>query len=162
MAGTDRLRVRDELELRFPSDPRHIAAARAFVEQAALLAGLGEHDTARIVLATGEAIANVIRHCYGGRCDRDIRLTARIFADRLELHLQDYGRKVDPGELHSHGPDDGSIHPGGLGLHIIREVMDEVDLSFISGTGNCLTMVKFLDDAAGAGGAREAERGSQP
>jgi len=148
MAGPGGSRGSDELELRFPSDPRYVATARAFVEQAARTAGLAEQDAARIVLAIGEAVSNVIRHCYEGRSDWDILLTVVIRPDRLELHLQDFGRRVRPEELHSEEPSSTEVRPGGLGLHIIHEVMDEVDLSFISGTGNRLTMVKFLEETA--------------
>jgi len=156
----------DELELRFPSDPKYVATARAFVEQAVRSAGLGEQGAARIVLAVGEAVSNVIRHCYEGRCDWDIILTVVIKPDRLELHLQDYGRRVSPEELRSRELSTEEVRPGGLGLHIIREVMDEVDLSFVSGTGNRLTMVKFLDEpapsvAAAVDGEAEAGVGTE-
>ncbi len=143
--AADRPGGRGDFELRFPSDPKYIAVARAVVEQAALAAGLDDKGTHRIVLGLGEAISNVIRHCYGGRCDRELLLRVKIEPDRLEIQLQDYGREVLPEELHERYRD--ISRPGGLGLHIMHEVMDEIDLTFINGTGNCLTMVKFLTGA---------------
>jgi anti-sigma regulatory factor (Ser/Thr protein kinase) len=153
MAGGARSKEAQVLELRFPSNPKFVAAARAFVEQAGLAAGLAEADAARVVLAVGEAVSNVIRHCYEGACEQDILLGVVIRPDRLELNLQDYGRRVRPEELRSREPTGEEVRPGGLGLHIIREVMDQVDLSFVSGTGNRLTMVKFLSPAAGGAAA---------
>ena len=146
--GRGRERSDPDLELRLPSDPRFLAVARAFVEQAAVAAGVDEKTANRIVLCVGEAVSNVIRHCYGGRCDWDMTLRVVMRPDRFELHLQDFGRKVEPGELRGRRP--GEVRPGGLGLEIIREVMDEVDLSFVDGTGNRLTMIKFLG-GSGAG-----------
>ncbi len=115
------------------------------VEQAALAAGLDDKGAHRIVLGLGEAISNVIRHCYGGRCDRELLLRVMIEPRRFEIQLQDFGREVLPEELHERYRD--VSRPGGLGLHIMHEVMDEIDLTFINGTGNRLTMVKFLDVA---------------
>jgi len=35
---------------------------------------------------------------------------------------------------------------GGLGLHLMRQLMDEVRYEFNTESGNCLTLVKVLSD----------------
>ena len=56
--------------------------------------------------------------------------------------IEDLASQVDPADIQSRDLDD--IRPGGLGVHIIREVMDEVTWERRSPKGMRLTMIKRL------------------
>jgi anti-sigma regulatory factor (Ser/Thr protein kinase) len=100
-----------------------------------------DQQTARdVVLAVSEAVSNIISHCYRGRCD-PITLRCLLHADRLEIRVRDFGPKPDPATLK--GRDLADIRPGGLGIHIMRQTMDEVEYDLSMASGTELRMVKF-------------------
>lgn len=131
------------LELR--SDPRYLCAARGLVD--ALAARLGFSDTAccQIALALDEALANVMRHGYERQTDRPIwvyiwPLQHEQSAPELRIVIEDEARQVDPSSIKGRALED--VRPGGLGVHIIREVMDEVSYEQRPERGMRLTLVK--------------------
>jgi len=132
----------DSIHLSVPSDPACMAIVRAVVEKVAGAAGFSEEETGQIVLAVDEACANVIRHQYEGRRDQRIELDARLDARRgcLEFLLRDYGPVRDPALFR--GRELAEVRPGGLGLHIIRKVMDEVEFTPAQGGGMQLRLCK--------------------
>ena len=58
------------------------------------------------------------------------------------MRLRDYGTKCDPDCIKGRDLDD--VRPGGLGVHIIREIMDEVTYDTGHEVGTELKMTKFL------------------
>ncbi len=133
------------LKLEWPSDPQLLGVVRSTVEQLARVAGFAEKESRSITLAVDEAITNIIRHAYEGRNDQDIELLCRSYLNRLEFLLSDHGRSVDPSELRGRAL--GEVRPGGLGTHIIAQVMDEVRYEPLPGR-NQLLLVKYLRQEA--------------
>lgn len=132
--------------IRITSDTCHLATIRALVSQAAEFAGFGEPQTSHIALAVDEALANVIRHGYenqpGQPIDVLIEQLTRGDDCALQITITDRGRHVDPQAIMPRELDD--VRPGGLGTHIIRNVMDEVEYALRQPTGMMLRMVKLL------------------
>lgn len=115
--------------------------ARSVVGQAASLCGFEEDEAQFIILAVDEACANVIRHAYGGRADGQITLRCSLKEDRVEFVLLDHGRPAAADSLRPRSLDE--VRPGGLGLHLIQSLMDEVH--YESGQqGNRLFLAKLL------------------
>lgn len=138
-----------EIELRISSNPEYLRVVRQAVRQVALVVGFAEKTREMIALAVEEALTNVIRHSYGGPCDEHIviKLARRIDNDpegrvALEVTVRDFGRKVDPETIE--GRDLDHIRPGGLGVHLIKSAMDEVEYRIAEGKGMVLQMKKFL------------------
>jgi anti-sigma regulatory factor (Ser/Thr protein kinase) len=65
----------------------------------------------------------------------------------IEIVLRDSGVQADPAKMKGRPLDE--IRPGGLGLHFMRESMDEVEFSRKKGK-NQLRLVKYLAPAAPA------------
>ena len=102
-------------------------------------------DKNKIILAVDEAVANVVEHAYGGGRG-DIDLVFDVDRERLEITIRDNGNKFNPQEIPT--PD---IHKhisaglkGGLGMFLMRKIMDEVRYSLDSTYVNELVMVKFF------------------
>lgn len=121
------------IRLALPSHPRILSVVRSTVQQLAAVTGFSEDECRGIVLAVDEALANVIRHAYQNRHDEEIEITCRRLRgeggpadapDGLEFVLVDRGSPADPAALKGRELED--VRPGGLGLHFIREIMDEV------------------------------------
>ena len=132
-------------DIRIPSDPAKLCVVREAVRRSTQEAGFEDPDAEQIVLAVDEALANVIKHGYGGRHDQpiDIRIEYAAEPGRIGLRfvIRDFGRTVDPRTIRGRDLDD--VRPGGLGVHIMRTVMDEVRYAAAEGGGTRLDMLKW-------------------
>ncbi|MCP4407252.1 MAG: ATP-binding protein [Gammaproteobacteria bacterium] len=130
-------------EMRFQACPEQLQEVRRLVRAISEKKGCDADLIDGIVLAVDEASANVIKHGYEMKNAGDIIL--EIFYSRGELvfRLTDYAKPVDLKGLQSRKLDD--IRPGGLGIHLIRAIMDEYGyLKSPRGVGNVLEMRKKI------------------
>jgi anti-sigma regulatory factor (Ser/Thr protein kinase) len=127
------------LELNIVSDPANLRPVRLAVEQYARANGMGPIDSDSVGLVVNEAIANVIRHQYGGDRGRPIQVLAEDAGGALRISIRDWGQPFDPEKLPRKAPD--PSRPGGLGLLCMRNLMDEVTYTRLS-DGMLLTLVK--------------------
>ena len=124
-----------------PSDPRYLPVVRGAVAALAEAMGWDEAECRAITLAIDEALTNIIRHAYHERADGLIELECREDADGLEITLLDRGESPDRSKICA--KEIGRAEPGGLGTHIIREVMDRVSYE-VSPEGNRFSAHKYL------------------
>lgn len=125
------------------SDPENLRLVRRMVNETLCALGFAEDERQRIVLAVDEAVANVIRHAYGGCCDGRVELSLWLDPGQLRFELRDYAEPVDASRIRPR--DLAECRPGGLGINLIDSVMDEWRFSQPDeGRGNRLTMVKKL------------------
>jgi anti-sigma regulatory factor (Ser/Thr protein kinase) len=96
----------------------------------------------QLVLAVDEACMNIIQHAYGEGCHGEIRLHLALQPDRFTIELEDDAPRVDLTTVKSRALDD--VRPGGLGVHFIREIMDEMVFLPCAESGNRLRLVKHL------------------
>jgi anti-sigma regulatory factor (Ser/Thr protein kinase) len=141
------------IELSVPSDAKELPNVRDAVRGWTTAQGWDEHDIADLVLAVDEALTNVIRHGYGGAAGKPIELSLREVRDGagragVEIVVRDYGRQVPLDRICGRDLDD--LRPGGLGVHIIRNVMESAEYSHAKGGGMRLVMRKFPRPAPGA------------
>jgi sigma-B regulation protein RsbU (phosphoserine phosphatase) len=128
----------------FPARASELQAAREFVSKSCAECGCSKSTTTDLVIAVGEAIQNVVRHAY-----KDVEIgeaTLEIVCKNgiIEFQLLDSAPTVDPEKLKPEWPEEPG--PGGLGICIIHDIMDEVEhLPAPSGQGNLLRMVKFIE-----------------
>jgi anti-sigma regulatory factor (Ser/Thr protein kinase) len=106
------------------SQPRYLPVVRAAVGQLAAMVGWNESDSRAITLAVDEALSNVIRHAYHSRADGRVELQCHVAGDELEFRIRDTGDAPDLARICAR--DVGCDKIGGLGTHIIRDVMDSV------------------------------------
>ena len=92
---------------------------RAFLEKC----DFHECGAELLVLGLDEACTNIIRHAYGHN-GKPVRLEMERLRDRVRFVLRDYGRSCDPKHIRSRDLKD--VRPGGVGVHIIRQVFDHV------------------------------------
>jgi len=131
-----------------PSETRFLPVVRAAVHELGRAYGFGETDCRMLALAVDEALANVIRHAYGGDPAGEVEVQCLARPDRLEFMLLDEGTPPDPSRLMA--PVD-LMASGGRGTHIIRAVMDEVSYERAP-RGNRLRLSKRLPATHGATG----------
>lgn len=134
------------LVLKLHSQPLLLSAARGMVSAYAQRLGFNEIQCGQIALAVDEAICNIINHGYERRDDGPIWVKVWQIDEGIRIVLEDLARQVDPSTIRSRDLDE--IRPGGLGVHLIREVMDEAVYERREPQGMRLTLVKRLADDA--------------
>ncbi len=128
---------------RFPAIPEQLKSIREAVREAGLRAGCTSACVQDIVIAVDEACQNIIRHAYGAIAGGEIVLEIEVEGDHLVLWLTDFAPKVDESKVKSRDLDD--VRPGGLGVHLIREIMDECGFAHSeSEMGNVFRMTKRI------------------
>jgi serine/threonine-protein kinase RsbW len=130
------------IEIRLTSDPRWLQVLRAAVGQVGHLAGLDPAAVDHLKLAVDEACANIIVHGYGGQRGQPIVATLRLYPDRVEIRLRDFGRAVPPDSIRPKTPD--ASRPGGLGVYLMHRCVDQVVYREADGPGMELVIVKRL------------------
>lgn len=114
---------------------------RSLLEQA----GFDERGTQDILLSIDEVLTNVIRHGsrgLGPGAGKDkISISFSDNGDRAEILIEDRGPSFDPRRVPN--PQLPSETPGGLGIYLIRSLMDEMDYEPLVPQGNRLRLVKY-------------------
>jgi len=132
-----------------PAEAGRLQELRSLTRAAAEALGFAAPALEDLVLAVNEACMNVIQHGYGGS-PGFLELQILPLDAGIEVRLRD---RAPPVSLEAWRPRDlQDLRPGGLGVHFIRGIMDEVAyLPPPGGIGNLLCMKKY--HAAGEGGA---------
>ncbi|MEW6356818.1 MAG: ATP-binding protein [Planctomycetota bacterium] len=127
------------VSMTIPASPEYVRVVREIVGEAAGLAGLRRKEGKDLALAVAEGCANVIQHCYGGQ---EGKITVRCLVGRseLEVRIRDFGRKPDPATIRSR--DLADIRPGGLGVFLMQNLVDDVRYNFTHPIGTELILKK--------------------
>lgn len=130
--------------LRFPARSYQLREIRCIVESAMRQLGCEEEEINAIVLAINEACMNIIQHAYGENHGGEIILEIFKGASEVLFRITDFAKPVDSCLIKSRSL--AEIRPGGLGVHIIQEVMDSVEFKLPdNGIGNILEMRKKIN-----------------
>jgi anti-sigma regulatory factor (Ser/Thr protein kinase) len=137
--------VSDVVEMRFANDLAGLAQMAERVEGFGAAQGLPANVVNALNVVLDEAVSNAINHGYDPGVRGEIAVRLRRAADGVLLEVEDDGRPFDPLQT---PPPDLSLplerRPiGGLGVHLIRNLMDEVSYARVGGR-NVLKMVKHL------------------
>jgi serine/threonine-protein kinase RsbW len=113
-----------------------------FVESACEAAAINPDLRFDLTLALEEAASNVIEHGYKGK-GGDLAVRVLVTGPDLIFEVRDHAKPFKPGKV---GRPDETVpledRPlGGLGLHLIHQLMDEVRYETLP-DGNLLTMTK--------------------
>ena len=144
--------MEDYIELKVPSNPKMMRLVRRNVTAASELVGFNDKDVKAITLAVDEGCTNIIRHCYKSVPNGIIIVRIRMYSNRIEIVLKDFGDEVDLKRLEKCRKevlvkleDPESVSPGGLGVMLIHSVMDKVQYKTSQELGTVLRLIKYLD-----------------
>jgi serine/threonine-protein kinase RsbW len=139
--------------LRVAAELANLGRVRSFIEETAAALGVAPGAASDIVLATDEAVTNVIVHGYQGR-GGVIDLVAGRNADGAFVRMRDDAPPFDPTTVPE--PELGlpldERRPGGLGIYLIRQVVDVVTYRALPGGGNELILQRRLHKEAASHG----------
>lgn len=133
-------------EMRIANEPHELARVRTEVADAIRAGGFAETFTNRILIAVDEAVTNIIEHGYEGTATGKghIDIVMEVDPDTFTISIIDQGETFDPRsmtdvDIERHVA---AGRSGGLGVFLIRKIMDVVDYHHETGRHNRLTMVK--------------------
>ena len=132
-------------ELEVDNRLENLSVISDFIGKAMRQIGAKEKSIAEVQLAVDEACSNIILHAYSGR-KGIVKLALELMGGDLIVTIKDRGKPFDPASVPP--PDlEADLNErkiGGLGMYLMRKVMDEVSYTFDAEEGNRLTMRKHL------------------
>lgn len=125
------------VELRIPSKAEWVAVARLAVAAVANRLNFSIEDIEDVKLAVAEACTNCIQHAHGSD---QIEITCETESDSLTVRVRDYGQGTRPEPVASRNAEEPRV--GGLGVFLIRSLMDSVEYDVHPERGTNLVMTK--------------------
>jgi serine/threonine-protein kinase RsbW len=133
------------VRLTIPAKAEYITLVRLALSGLSQLRPLSDETLGDLKLAVTEACSNSVRHAYRDGRQGAVQVIYELHADRLVVEVRDEGQGFTTGD--ELPMTDGSLNEGGLGIAIIRELADELELGpGVSGKGSRLRFVKFIQD----------------
>jgi serine/threonine-protein kinase RsbW len=129
-----------------PTRTEELHRIRMIVEEHAVRFGFDRETAFRMALAVDEACTNIIKHSYAGNPGQTFEVEIGTIGDRFIIVLTDHGKSFDPGKLPRLDMKRyfEQCLRGGLGVHIIKLVMDDVVYNVTTNHTNQLRLIKHL------------------
>lgn len=135
-------------KITFDANFDNLDEIREFVGEAAQQVGFSDREIYAIQLAADEASSNIIEHAYTGMQGGKIEIECNVFEGGIKIVMRDQGKSFNPSSVPEPNvnADLSDRKIGGLGMYLMRKLMDEVSYESSAETGNILTMVKRLGE----------------
>jgi serine/threonine-protein kinase RsbW len=143
------------------SSTENLATVREFMAEHVQRSKLPKPECGKVILAVDEACANIIKHSYHENAEGQLQVTVAYDDICFEIVIRDAGVEFDPNavkevDIMEH------VKQGrktGLGIFLMRQIMDEVEYTFRDGESNRLRLVKYMkspkeNPSAGTPGAK--------
>lgn len=133
----------EPIHLSIISHPENLKKIRKVMKDVLSKTSLSKKDSGCVILAVDEACSNIIKHSYKNDYNQKIDLTIILKTNLLTISILDNGIRFNKNSIETRDIDE--IKPGGLGIYIINQVMDQVEYARTSEGFNKLKMVKKFD-----------------
>lgn len=132
--------------LKIPSVTENLHLIRDFTIKIARQAGFNDEKQEQIALAVDEACTNVIKHAHNFNARRLIDILIAIDEEKIKITITDKGRgfnikAIEDPDLKKYAQE--SRH-GGLGIYLIKTLMDDVQYEFKPGSKNQVQLTKYI------------------
>jgi sigma-B regulation protein RsbU (phosphoserine phosphatase) len=135
------------LDLSLANRLEEIARANSAFSEFAEVEGVAASVRRSVNLVLDELLSNVISYAFADDARHEIEVGFELSSDRLSLTISDDGIPFNP--FAGSPPDTGlsmeEREIGGLGIHLVRKMMDEVSYNRRTDR-NVVILVKYLDD----------------
>lgn len=129
----------DSISLEIPSRAEYVSVSRLTLVSIANRLGFDIDDIEDMKVAISEACTNAIIH---GNDDSLLNIKFNILKDGLEIVVKDKGKGFSLDSLKEPNLDE--LNEGGLGIFIIKSLMDKVSMKSLENEGTQIKMSKFL------------------
>ena len=132
------------VRLTIPAKAEYISLVRLALSGISQSRELPDETLGDLKLAVTEACSNSVRHAYGDEREGSVQVIYELHPDRLVVEVLDEGEGFTAADEQPVVEGD-ALTEGGLGIAIIRELADELELGpRDGGQGSRLRLVKFI------------------
>ncbi|MCI0494517.1 ATP-binding protein [candidate division KSB1 bacterium] len=133
-------------QLKIPSITDNLELIRMIVSTVAEKVGFNPDDVSKIELAVDEACANVIKHAYSKDQLQPIDLVIEIDYKKMAIVVTDHGKGFDFTKMPQTDVKEylAEMRVGGLGIYLMKALMDEVEFNSQPGMKTQVKMVKYF------------------
>lgn len=132
------------VRLTIPAKAEYISLVRLALSGLSQSRELPDETLGDLKLAVTEACSNSVRHAYGDGRQGSVQVIYELHPDRLVVEVLDEGDGFKVADEQPAGEED-ALTEGGLGIAIIRELADELEVGpRDGGQGSRLRLVKFI------------------
>jgi serine/threonine-protein kinase RsbW len=129
------------MKMSVPGKPEYVGTVRMAAASVASQAGFDIESIEDIKVAVSEACNNTVVHACESHVD-EYSVEFERAEESLTITVSDAGPGYDTETYEE--PVAGELQDGGLGIFIIRALMDEVDITSAPGAGTHIRMTKYL------------------
>ena len=133
-------------KLTVKSKTENLSLIRDFVSQSAFNAGVATDVVENIILAVDEACTNIIKHAYKSSPDGELIVKTKSTSTRFIIIITDFGNTFEPDAIPE--PDLQKYYRqkrvGGLGMYLMKTLMDDVKYISIPGKYNEVLLSKNI------------------
>lgn len=131
----------DVISIKLPSKAEYVSIARLAASVISNTIGFDVEDIDDIKVAVGEACNNAVLH---GKSEEEVyEIAFKLSDDKIHIEVKDNGIGFDEEKYEE--PDLNNLKGNGLGIYIMKSLMDEVDIIANNEDGTVLKLVKYLD-----------------
>lgn len=138
-----------EKEILIKSRTENLTTVREFISKIVEEIRTPKDIAADIVLAVDEACTNIIKHAYKFLPDGDILIKLKYSKNKIEVKITDHGmpfsaETVPVPDLKKYFEEK---RVGGLGMYLMKSLMDSVNYKTVPGKYNQVLLIKKLNSA---------------
>ena len=136
----------NQLELEVKANLENLAVMDDFVAESMKQLGMKKDVTLQVRLAVSEACTNIIQHAYSGESEEPIIILCSMSGNDLVIEIRDWGKPFDPDSVPQPDTESELLErkEGGIGIFLLRKMMDDVRYVFRAGRYNELRMIKHI------------------
>lgn len=130
----------EQIKISLPGKPEYVSIARLTASVIANKMGFNIDDVEDIKVAVGEACNNAVLH---GKSEEEVfEIQFEVQSDRIVIEIKDNGNGFDVDEYQA--PELGELKENGLGIFIMKTLMDEVVFIPVQNNGTTIRLIKEL------------------
>ncbi|HSW56563.1 MAG TPA: ATP-binding protein [Ignavibacteriaceae bacterium] len=133
-------------QLKVKSRTENLSEIRDFVSGNARAADIPEVTVENIILAVDEACTNIIKHAYNLSPEGEIIIKIDYDEEKFMVTIIDYGKSFEPDRVPL--PDLQKYYRehrvGGLGMYLMKSLMDDVEYRSVPGKYNQVLLSKNI------------------
>lgn len=138
------IKQNDEIRLSIPNKPEYVGVVRLTVAAIASRIGFDIEKIEDIKVAVAEACTNALTHGKNGNEEGEYDISFVLTGEKITISVYDKGEGCRLENIKQ--PNLGELNEGGLGIFIIKSLMDDVEIVSEKGKGMVIKMIKYLED----------------
>jgi serine/threonine-protein kinase RsbW len=132
--------IHDNISLELPAKSEYVSIARLTASVIANRIGFDVEEIEDIKVAVGEACNNAVIH--GNNLDAKFNIEFTVSEDSLKIEITDRGEGFSFEDYKE--PDLENPKENGLGIFIMKTLMDDVTIDIGDGNGTKITLIKNM------------------